>query len=343
MSEIIKWQSPSNIALVKYWGKHGMQLPNNPSLSLTLHKSYTEMSLNYEPSDGLNVELYFDNERNTRFEKRVSDFIGSVVDVFPFLLNHKIKIETTNSFPHSAGIASSASSMSALALCLCKLEEKVTGTEYDEAEFFRKASQVSRRGSGSAARSMYGAYTVWGKTSALADSSDLHAIPVPEVHEDFKLWRDAIMIVHSGVKNFSSTNGHKLMQDNPFSEVRYDIAFENVARMVDILKAGDIESFMDVTEKEALMLHAMMMTSGRGYFEMKPNSLNIMNEVRAFRRDSGLPVCFTLDAGPNVHILYPTSIKDQVIEFVEDRVAPYCENNYWIDDVIGSGPQKLLV
>ena len=123
----VAWRSPSNIALVKYWGKYGRQLPSNPSISFTLKNAHTNMRMKYSSGNGA-VTLYFEGERNEQFEQRIKRYIKSINDIYPFLENVDLEIHSENSFPHSAGIASSASAMSALALCLCSIEKKVFNT-----------------------------------------------------------------------------------------------------------------------------------------------------------------------------------------------------------------------
>ena len=125
----VAWTSPSNIALIKYWGKHGVQLPQNPSLSFTLNKALSRLTLSYEARSNLStpfdLTFTYNGEEKPAFKERIEGFFKSVEDLFPFLRFLKIRIESSNTFPHSSGIASSASSMSALALCLCSVEDIV--------------------------------------------------------------------------------------------------------------------------------------------------------------------------------------------------------------------------
>lgn len=337
----VSWKSPSNIAIVKYWGKHGNQLPNNPSLSITLSNCYTQTTVKYKTEESLSVKFSFDGKENVAFAQRIEKFLLSMLPEMPFLSNIHLEINSSNSFPHSAGIASSASSMSALALCLCNMEETITGEKRQEGAFFQRASAVARLASGSASRSVYGGYVEWGKHFKLSETSDLYATPQKEIHPVFESWYDAVLIVHKGKKNFSSTKGHTLMAQNPYSEIRYKQANENLEKLVRILKTGDVDAFIELCEMEALTLHAMMMTSGIGYFEMKPNSLRIMELVREFREETGVKLAFTLDAGPNVHLLYPSKSREKMLPFIENSLKPLCEEGMWIDDWMGTGPEKL--
>ena len=151
----VSWQSPSNIALVKYWGKTGRQLPLNPSLSMTLSEAYTETALVALPREvkgSAELDFWFEGEQNTAFGERMTRFLLSITDIFPWIEQVNLKLETHNTFPHSAGIASSASAFSALALCLCSLDAELNGIILDETEFRQKASYIARLGSGSACR-----------------------------------------------------------------------------------------------------------------------------------------------------------------------------------------------
>src|SRR5690554_254305 len=113
---IVSWKSPSNIALVKYWGKYDVQLPRNASISFTLNNAYTEMSIHYyklpQTSEKININFLFEGMKNEKFEKKIESFLSSIINHFPFLTEYQLSINSQNSFPHSTGIASSASSMS---------------------------------------------------------------------------------------------------------------------------------------------------------------------------------------------------------------------------------------
>ncbi len=342
----VTWRSPSNLAIVKYWGKHGQQLPRNPSLSLTLETAFTETMLEYAPKESgsqeVDLELYFNQERNEAFEARVKKYFAGLTDVFPFLKQMSFTIHTANSFPHSSGIASSASAMSALALCLCSLEHELFDTLSDDEAFDRKASFIARLGSGSACRSIFPAMSLWGATGEVNGSSDLFAIPFEsEIHPVFKTLHDDILIVSSGEKSVSSSAGHSLMEGNPFAEPRYQQARQHLHQLIGALRAGDLETFGKIAELEALTLHALMMSSSAAYMLIKPNTVRMIELIRAYRAETGHPVYFSMDAGPNVHLLYPEEIMHEVRHFVEEYLAPLCEEKFYIGDWAGEGPEQI--
>ena len=340
----VSWRSPSNIALVKYWGKHGIQLPKNTSVSFTLSNCFTETTLHYQKKDssGYDFEVYLDGKREEGFEPKIGQFFDRIKNYLPFLEQYAFRIETSNSFPHSSGIASSASGMSALALCLMDLERSLSGAEMTDDHFKNKASFLARLGSGSACRSIDGPLIVWGHHEDIDNSSDLFGTKYPfEVHPNFMNYRDTILLVDKGEKQVSSTVGHGLMKDHPYAEQRFEQANKNIIRLIEIFKNGDMDGFIEIVESEALQLHAMMMTSLPYFILMKPNTLEIINRIWQYRKDTGSKVCFTLDAGANVHVLYPESENTDVVSLIQSELAQFCKNGSFIHDQVGNGATSL--
>ena len=341
----VSYQSPSNIALVKYWGKYSEQLPKNASISFTLSNCHTKTTLSYEkikPSEGFQFEVYLDGKREKGFEPKIQKFFERVGKYVPFLKDYKFKIETTNSFPHSSGIASSASGMSALALCLLSIEKQLISEKISEEFFNKKASFLARLGSGSACRSIDGPLIVWGEHQKIEGSSNLFGTKYPfEVHYVFKNYQDTILLVDKGEKQVSSTVGHNLMHEHPFAEQRFQQANNNLSKLIPVLKVGDISEFIKIVESEALSLHAMMMTSMPYFILMKPNTLEIINKIWSFRKETKSNVCFTLDAGANVHVLYPKAEKEAVSAFIKAELKPFCKNGEYIHDQTGNGATPL--
>ena len=315
MPKVITYESPSNIALIKYWGKHGNQLPNNPSISFTLSNSKSISSIEYEKGKA-NIEFYFENKRNLVFEKRIAVFINNNKEILPFVDDYCLKITSRNTFPHSAGIASSASAFSALALCLISIKQELA---YDVEQFEKEVSKLARLGSGSAARSVYKGVVLWGKTELESKSSNEFAIPINnKVHKIFNNYHDDIIIVEKSTKSVSSSAGHSLMNTNPYRTEKYKQSNLNLKNLLSALKNGDLEQFIKITENEALSLHSMMMLSDPSFILIKPKTLEIINKIRNYREKSKIPVCFTLDAGPNVHLLYPDKYSFEVQKFTSE-------------------------
>lgn len=323
------WRSPANIAFVKYWGKKGHQLPANPSLSMTLKECVTETFVSFAPSDSLKVELFLDNVKEDKFAGKIQKYIESLSD-YSFLKNVSYTIKTKNTFPHGTGIASSASGLSAFALCLTDYLYAIKGEKQD-AKFFQEASNLSRLASGSACRSVYGGFTTWG------DESDLYASPF-EVHADLAHLKDSVLVISGEEKKVSSTAGHGKMGEHAFAEARYAQAKDNFKKMARALKAGEVEEMGRILEGEALSLHAMMMTSPEAYTLLKPNTLAAIDKIWNFRRETKLPLYFTLDAGPNLHLIYPESDQHKIRTFISNELSVFTEKI--IEDERGEGPSK---
>ena len=337
----IIWEAPANIALVKYWGKKGDQLPISPSLSMTLSNSITRTELHYRKSENPvgKIEFRFNAEKNNAFESRVKKFIDRISVFFPFLENLDLFIHSNNTFPHSAGIASSASAMASLSLCLCSLEEQLKGESRDREGFSRKASYMARLGSGSASRSVYGNYVEWG---AHNEGSDEYATPLgSEVHEDMKLLYDSILITSSRPKKISSSRGHTLMDGHPYKADRIKQAETNFRKLKEALKTGDFETFTEIVENEALSLHALMLSSNPGYVLLNEASFKIIERVRAFREKNNARVTFTLDAGPNIHLLYTEEEQERIQHFINDELRELCESGRTLNDFTGNGPERI--
>ncbi|MHC1706644.1 MAG: diphosphomevalonate/mevalonate 3,5-bisphosphate decarboxylase family protein [Bacteroidales bacterium] len=377
------WKSPSNIALVKYWGKKTGQLPANPSLSMTLDKAATytwvkayppghaersrsmtgekDLSAGHaERSRSMTGEkdlsaghaersrsmtgkgiISINNDPSHPFIPKLSRLIEILAKEIPVLKELNLEIRTENSFPHSTGIASSASGISAFVFCLFGILAEMTGADSSSEAFFRAVSFASRLGSGSACRSVYGGFTVWGKTPLLKGSSDLEAVPVNEwIHPDFQQLQDTILVVSSEPKSLASSLGHSLMDQHPFAKGRYSQAHQNLDLLTKALYEGDFEQLALISENETLSLHALMMTSGENGFLMKPGTVEIIQKIRKARKE-GLPVFFTLDAGPNIHMLFVKSFRKKIEQFTRNELLLYCENQKVIFDSCGEGPVQI--
>lgn len=349
------WSSPSNIALVKYWGKREPQIPENPSISFTLNQCKTITTLKFKKKEDqadFSFDIFLDGTLKEDFKPKIASFFKRIERYVPLLKKYHFTIETKNTFPHSSGIASSASGMSALALCLMSLEKANLKKAFDSIEveesmtdtyFLKKASFLARLGSGSACRSLEGPLVLWGKHSEISESSDLFGVKYPfKLHPNFENYQDTILLIDKGEKVVSSTVGHNLMHGHPFAEARFKQASKNLSALNTILQNGDLNAFVNIVESEALTLHAMMLTSMPYFILMKPNTLEVINKIWKYRTQHNSHVCFTLDAGANVHVLYPKSETRKVLEFIQNELVGYCENGQYICDQIGLGASEIL-
>ena len=278
-----------NIAFIKYWGNRDnkLRLPVNSSLSMNLDGLTTRTTVSFQPSLPFDELVINGHEVAGAGLQRVSQ----ILDLIRGMGNIKDRAEvlTENNFPSGAGIASSASAFAALALA----GSKAAGLDLNE----RDLSRLARRGSGSASRSIPGGFVEW---QAGASDEDSFAFSIaPSQHWNLV---DLIAVVSAAHKKTGSTEGHAAAPTSPLQAARVDDA----PRRLDICRAAilekDFNSFASIVELDSDMMHAVMMTSAPALHYWKPASLAVMEAVRAWRAD-GLPVCYTVDAGANVHVI----------------------------------------
>jgi len=335
-SQTVSASCPSNIALIKYWGKYENQIPANPSISYTLNNCKTNTSMEFVADEKFSVQTFLSGNEEKKFAEKIEKYFRNIEEFLPWILKGKYVIKTENTFPHSSGIASSASGFGAIAKCLMELDQQFSGLQDSDFKL-RKASFLARLGSGSACRSLYDGLVVWGATKEVEDSSDLYALQYPndQIHEIFKHFNDWVLLIHEGEKSVSSTVGHSLMNTNPYAERRFQEAHENFAVLKEILKTGDMQNFIKLVEHEALTLHAMMMMSEPAFILMKTGTLAVINKIWDYRKETGLPLFFTLDAGANVHLLFPANSKEAIIkEFIVKELLQFTQNNGVVKDVM---------
>lgn len=332
----VSYEAPSNIALVKYWGKYGNQLPTNSSISFTLDtcKSIFEIAISEKKGNESEISLFFEGVKNDAFVPKIKTLFDKIAVDYPIVKSHDWNIRSSNTFPHSSGIASSASSMACLAMCI----ETLQHGEVDLA----RASMVARIGSGSASRSVIPKIGWWGQHTNQPLSHQEYAIPVwDEVDPIFHDYQNTILIAHSGEKSVSSTAGHGLMIDHPYSQMRYQNAMKNIVDLYGAMREGDLDRFGEIVEYEAMSLHALMMMSTPSFILMKPATLSMIACILRYRSETKLPVYFTLDAGPNIHLLYPIAYMSQVHAWIDIELKPLCENGVYIHDRVGDGPKRI--
>ena len=336
-------ESPSNIALIKYWGKYGLQFPMNPSLSFTLSKCKTVTSIDYSPrlkGQG-KFNFLYDGKTKKSFEKKIGEFFERIFPFCPYLENLFLKINSKNTFPHSSGIASSASAFSSLAFCIVSIE-KSCGERMTEQKFLNKVSFIARLGSGSGSRSISGPLMIWGENEFHSGCSNFFAVNYRDkIHQIFKDYQNTVLIIDDNIKTLSSSEGHKKMTEHPFLNDRKNQAKKNLNKILNAISMGDIEVFIKVVEEEAMTLHALMMSSEPPTILIKSKTLEVIELLKKFRKKEKIPVCFTLDAGPNVHLLYPEKYKLKVMKFIEEKLMYYCQNNLFINDKVGLGTNLL--
>jgi len=312
-----------NIAFIKYWGNRDqeLRLPINGSISMNMDGLFTRTMVTFSASlesDSLRI-----NDRPVRGPGL--DRVGHMLDLIRALakIDQHAEVSSRTNFPSGAGIASSASAFAALALA----GSHAAGLTLTE----RELSRLARRGSGSACRSIPGGFVEWGMGER-EDDSYARSIAGPG-HWDLA---DCVAIVSAGHKPTGSTQGHALAATSPLQTARV----ADATRRLDICRRAilerDFASFAGIVELDSDMMHAVMMTSHPALFYWQPPTLAVMTAAREWRRD-GLDVCYTIDAGPNVHLI----CKREQAKIVERR-ARKIEG---VKDVLvatAGGPARLV-
>ncbi|TRX71297.1 diphosphomevalonate/mevalonate 3,5-bisphosphate decarboxylase family protein [Carboxylicivirga sp. M1479] len=327
--------APSNIAIVKYWGKQAIQEPVNPSISFTLSQALTNTNIKYTAGTGaLTIEFLFEGQSKSSFVPKLQTLVNRLHEYLPFLKTGHLRIESANTFPHSSGIASSASSMASIAKALYDIQMQIDANAIHQAKE-ELTSIMARLGSGSACRSTQAGWALWGETPLNKQASNQYGISIQaDIHSTFKDLQDSILVIRKGAKSVSSTVGHQLMEKHPYREGRIQQANKNTELLLKALKTGDFDAFATICEEEALSLHGLMMSSSPAYTLMAPETLRAIKRIKKFREHHHIPLTFTLDAGPNIHLIYPSSQSKIIKPFIQEHLKVLCENGEVIYDHI---------
>jgi len=290
-----------NIAVVKYWGKRDVRLnlPAVPSLSVTLDRYRTRTTVEWGMDAARDAVLL----NGAPADERSTDKVSRFLDLVGGRDRPRCRVESDNNFPTAAGLASSSSAFSALALAATA----AAGQERSIAEL----SALARQGSGSASRSLWGGWVHW-RMGTAEDGSDSHGEPVaPEGHWDVRV---VVAMVGTGPKKVGSTSG---MQDTartcPYYDRWVDTAPADVQEGMRAVRSRDLERLGRVMEWSTLKMHATMMTSEPSIRYWKPETVAAMQVVEALRSE-GVGAWYTMDAGPNVKVLCASEDAERVAE-----------------------------
>lgn len=290
-----KWSrvfSPSNIALAKYWGKRDtvLNLPTNGSLSVTLKDYGSFTTVEFDPG--------FERDRIILNQKDETDAklgkVKQVLDELRALAGTKqfARVQSYNNFPTGAGLASSASGLSAVALAGARalsLDLSVS-----------KLSEIARKGSGSACRSFFGGFAEW-KRGELADGSDSVAEQVAgRSHWPLKI---LIAVVSSAQKNHASTGGMEhTRRTSPYFPAWIESAQISLKKIRQAVVSRDFQGLAELAESNCIQFHASAMAAVPPVFYWQGQTVEIMHRIWGLR-SSGVPAFFTIDAGPNVVVI----------------------------------------
>jgi len=297
----------SNIALIKYWGKRDFSdnVPLNDSVSMTLSDAITTTTVIWDGSLSQD-EIYLDGERVLDGRGlRISRFLDRIrADYYRM----PARVASMNSFPAGTGIASSASGFAALAMAAFAAmdEDMPSDTEM---------TRWARRGSGSAARSIHGGFVEW-----TAGKDDATSVARQLAGQDFWDLRDLVVLVSEAPKVISSSEGHKIATRHPFMAARQAQLPARMLATKGAIAARDLTTLGALIELDALEMHGIMMSGEPAALYMQPATMLLLHAIRSWRDEDGVPVYFTLDAGPNVHVLCEGAHVDEVRSRIEALV-----------------------
>jgi diphosphomevalonate decarboxylase len=292
-----------NIAFIKYWGNRDsrLRIPLNNSISMNLAGLQTTTCVSFRAE----MEMDVLNLNRTPIYGKALERVSNVLDVVRKMsgLPFSAEVVSTNNFPTGAGIASSASAFAALALA----GSCAAGMSLSEPEL----SRLARLGSGSAARSIPGGFVEWQAGEGDADSIAFSIAPAGH-------WPlvDLVAIVQSGPKAVGSSEGHALAGASPLQSARVQDASRRLAACRKAIQTLDFEALAWVVEQDSNMMHAVMMTSNPPLFYWEPASVAVMKRVPQWRME-GLAACYTMDAGPNVHVICAAEHAGEVFKRLE--------------------------
>ncbi len=302
-----------NIALVKYWGKRDARLvlPRTSSLSMTLDIVPTTTTVVLAPDVAADVVTLGGEPLTGEPLRRVVAFLDLVRAMAG--CGERAVVDTRNTVPTGAGLASSASGFAALAAA----SAAAYGLDLDATAL----SRLARRGSGSAARSVFGGFAVWhaGEGGGAEGDRTSYAEPVgaPDVAPALVL-----ALVDAGPKAVSSRDAMRHTVDtSPLYPAWAESSTADLAAMLAALRRGDLAAVGEIAERNALGMHATMLAARPAVRYLAPATLRVLDGVLALRRD-GVPAFATMDAGPNVKVLCHRTDADRVAEAV--RAAGGC-------------------
>lgn len=278
-----------NIAFIKYWGNcdPDTRIPANGSISMNLDGLFSRTTVSFDAAL-LSDELLLGGQVQSGASlKRVSAFLDTVRSIAHFETYARVVSE--NNFPMGAGIASSASAFAALSMAA----SQAAGLKLNE----RQLSQLARTGSGSACRSIPGGFVEWVVAGCEADSV-AQTIAPPE-HWDLV---DCVALISHAHKHTGSTEGHALAYTSLLQTARVADASRRLDKCRNAIIQRDFDSLAAIVELDSNLMHAVMMTSQPPIMYWQPATIAVMQAVTEWRQ-SGFPACYTIDAGPNVHVL----------------------------------------
>jgi diphosphomevalonate decarboxylase len=295
-----------NIALIKYWGNRddGLRIPANGSISITLDGLHTRTTVHYDAALEEDELVINGNLADEEARVRVSQHLDRIRALAGS--DRRAQVISESNFPTGAGLASSAAAFAALTVAA----SEAAGLVLDPPA----RSRLARKGSGSAARSILGGYV-----ELLAGETDADSVAVQLADPEHWDLVDIIAIVAQGLKPVGSTRGHSFAPTSPLQEARVNDAPRRLALCRQSIRAREFDQLAPLVELDSDLMHAVMMTSSPPLMYLHPDTVRVMRAVREWRR-RGLGVCYTLDAGPNIHCLTLPEHASEVTERLKELV-----------------------
>lgn len=325
--------APSNIAFLKYWGKadEARQWPANDSLSMTLTDLQSQTTAQLAPDLG-DHEIIL-NERPVQRGQRQGDKIFKHLDHLAKVVGRTtpLRVTSRNTFPTGSGIASSASGLAALTIsALAAWLEAGTWEDLTTKGFDRdRLAHLARQGSGSAGRSLYGGIVAWNKGES------------PEKQQITPLWAadhwplaDVIVLFSEDEKSVSSTAAHRAAWTSPLFAPRLAALPHRRRDMEAAIAERDLERLGPLLEQEALEMHGVIMSATPAVHYFGKETGAFLASLRQWRQDEQIPVYFTIDAGPNVHLILEQKYLEKLLKILQQR----CPQHQLLVDRIGPGP-----
>jgi diphosphomevalonate decarboxylase len=278
-----------NIAFIKYWGdiKPEIHLPANGSISMNLDCLYSHTTVRFDPELKTDELIIGGEVPPQNAVGRVSLFLDRVRYLAG--ISTFAQVTSENNFPTGSGIASSASGFAALSLAA----SAAAGLNLNQKEL----SQLARRGSGSACRSVPGGFVEW-----LPGTDDDSSYAISIAAYDHWDLRDCIAVVSRQHKETGSAAGHTFADTSIMQKVRVEDADRRLELCREAIRYRDFQAFAEIVELDSNLMHAVMITSRPQLIYWQPPTLEVMRAVADWRA-GGIPVCYTIDAGPNVHVI----------------------------------------
>ena len=326
-------KSPSNIAFIKYWGKEEnlFQIPQNSSLSFILNHFFSETKVTVQgvflPKDTkikkiFNHSFNLTGNKNNILENKVTEKMQTWLEniLHPFADEIALNIETQNNFPTACGIASSASGYAALTMAIANLLQLSTKLNKDEFQYW--CYEWARLGSGSATRSIVFSeedkFVEWEKLNNETITKQIHA------HENWGKLKHCVLILNEDKKTISSSDGHKLAKSSLFHQIRVN----NIEYKLSLLKKAllnfNFDVVKDLTEEDALLMHSVMHTGNPSLKYLNQASAKIISAFIQERNSKSIKAFWTLDAGPNIHILYMSG-QEPFLTKIFQNISEICE------------------